>query len=379
MSANPPSDHRPARAEDLRRDGVVHDLNQMLSVIVGRAGFLRERATDEDQRSDLAGIVQAARDAAVILRRLSGPTPPSSCLLRDCVDGALAVIQPPDGSGWVAPAEAGPAAWHADNRVAPEAGAGVPASEVREVLNTILLNALAAMPRGGGVTFTAEMAADRVRLRVSDNGPGLPPDTAVRVFEAGYTTSGDSGRGVGLAACRQLLEDRGGRLEIVAGESDEGAAFVLDLPSGQPVPVTTAEAGTVPALSVLVVDDEPAVAEMLGDVLGAWGCRVELAADASAAEDLFAAGRYELALLDWNLPGRSGLDLAGRLREADPIVSIVLMTGLDRVSELAALAESGPDDTLVKPLELEGLRRVLAESAARVAARSGGTTDKEER
>jgi len=379
MSPNPPSDGRSDRPEDLRRDGVVHDVNQMLSVIVGRAGFLRERATDEDQRSDLAGIMQAARDAAVILRRLSGPTPASSCCLRDCVVGALSVIQPPGAAGWVAPGPAEPGAWQADNRVAPELGAQVPASEVREVLGNLLLNALAAMPGGGGIRLTAEVAGDRVRLTVSDSGPGLPPDAAGRIFEAGYSTSGEDGRGVGLASSRQLLEDRGGRLDLVSADPGRGATFVLDLPVGQPVPRTAAPETTVPALSVLVVDDEPTVAEMLGDVLGAWGCRVDLAADAAAAEELFVAGRYELALVDWNLPGRSGLDLAEQLREADPVVSIVLMTGLDRESELADAVGTDADDTLVKPLELDALRRVLLESADLVAARSGATTDKEER
>ncbi|RKZ20149.1 hypothetical protein DRQ50_00320 [bacterium] len=379
----------PRNEDDLRLAGVVHDVNQMLTVIVGRAAFLQGNHTDEELRNGLDSILTAAGDAAVILKRWksSSPIAGESGDLRTRVDEALAAILPPGQSSWYATPVEG--AWHAVNRIPSGFGAAVPAAEVREVLQNLLLNALAAMPSGGGIEVTGETVdegspADRIRLQVADTGPGVDATAREDIFNAGYSTSGSSSRGVGLAACRQLLARHGAHLELAPPESGSGAVFRLDLPGGGTAGQALAEArvddGPL-ALTILVVDDEPAVRDVFGDVLRSWDCVVDTAADAATARDLFAAGRYQVALVDLGLPGETGLELAQGLRDTDPALAIILTTGLDRERDLTGAVGPAVDFTLVKPLDLDDLRRTLGLAAALTADRgaTGGQPGKEKK
>ncbi len=379
---NPPRDDRDGAqgGTDLRTAGVMHDVNQMLMVIIGRAGYLRRYGSPETWAADLESIETAARDASAMLARLGGEGPGGvgAADLRQCVTAAAGVIRPPGSVPWLGPRDSDvPGVWSLDNRVPDDLLAALPAVTVREVLNNLLLNALAVMPDGGRVTVRGEESGARVIMRVQDTGPGVAPDMVDRVFDRGGTTSDEASRGVGLASCRQLLQEHGAAITLDAA-AGEGACFVLDLPEAKAVP-TAARAVPVRGLTVLVVDDEPAVREMLVDVLAQTDCRVRTVGDGGSVRSEFTAGTYDVALLDNNLPDTSGAALASWLRERDPALPIVVMTGVDREGELARLDPRHVDATAVKPIDLDGLHALLAEAAALgVRRRADGTSVQEE-
>lgn len=364
--------------EELRRDGVVHDVNQMLSVIVGRAACLLDGQPDGPLRDGLDSILRASRDAALILKRLGAAAAPSgdSGDLRLRVDEALDAIRPPDQSDWSAEGVRG--AWRAENLVPADLESAVPAMEVREVLQNLLVNALAVLPDGGRVVVDAETEGDRLRLRVADDGPGVAPADRENVFAAGFTGSGDSTRGVGLAAARQVLAAHGGRLSLPEPQPARGALFEMDLPRGTGASAAARAApaaldGDLEALAVLVVEDEPAVRGLFADVLRGWRCRVALAPDAETARRDFEPGRHAVALVDWTLPGEQGLDLADWLRSRDPALAVILTTGMDRERELASVVGDRVDFTLVKPLDLDELKQTLAGAATLARARGAAS------
>ena len=103
---------------------------------------------------------------------------------------------------------------------------------------------------------------------------------------------------------------------------------------------------------------------MLIDLLGEMGCQASAARNASGALDAFAPGRYEVVLLDQSLPDGTGRELAARLRGMDPFVAIVLMTGLDRASELETTGTDHVDLTAVKPLTWDTIGRLVDQGAA---------------
>lgn len=343
---------------ELEMAGVVHDVNQMLMVIIGRAEFLRRYGSPEDLVSNLETIEVAARDAAAMLERLGSGggrrDHVGTADLASCVATAAGVIRPPTGS-WTE------GAWSLENAVPEGLSAALPPVIVREVLNNLFSNALAALPEGGRIVVEGAAEQERARLWVSDDGPGVTAEAATRIFAPGHTTSGEVGRGIGLAACRQVLAARDGGLELAASRRG-GATFALDLPLAErSAPETVAE---VTGLAVLVVDDEPAVREMLSDVCESWGCWVEVVGDGAAAEAACAAGLPDVVLVDLNLPDGSGADLAARLRQGESAPGVVVMTGLDRGEALVGLDEAAVDATAIKPLDLDALRRLLAEAAA---------------
>jgi CheY-like chemotaxis protein len=238
---------------------------------------------------------------------------------------------------------------------------------LREVLSNLLVNALEVMPAGGNIRLDAMADPARVRVTVADDGPGLDNETARRIFEPGFTSREGDFRGIGLAGSRQLLKCFDGRLELATGH-EPGAAFVLDLPLAPPPPSGPAEpaaptaAGTA-VQDVLVVDDESGVREMLTDVLTTLGCRVTAARNAAEGLEAFGTGDFDLALLDQSLPGRSGLDLAGDLRERDPHLVVVLVSGWGQEEVLAGADPAVVDLTADKPLPWERIREILAQAA----------------
>ena len=103
--------------------------------------------------------------------------------------------------------------------------------------------------------------------------------------------------------------------------------------------------------TILVVDDEPAVRDMLSDVLAELDCRVTAVRDAKSALERFVPGEFGLALVDQSLPGLSGLELAAKLRERDPCLAVGLITGWGQEELLASVDPDIVDMTATKPLE----------------------------
>lgn len=179
---------------------------------------------------------------------------------------------------------------------------------------------------------------------------------------------------MGLAGCRALLEPFGGTLTL-APERGPGAVFVISLPLAQDVlsPEPETEPGLVGVAlepgEILVVDDEPAVQEMLSDVLTELGWQPSVAVNAAQALEIFSPGRFLVALVDQSLPGVTGLELASELREMDQRLVLVLVTGWGNEDIMSRAPASGIDITEEKPLALAKIRSILGQADALLRVR----------
>jgi signal transduction histidine kinase len=162
----------------------------------------------------------------------------------EAVESVLAIVRPSaDKQGVTLRVEHAPASraealrWRARLEQGP----------LRQVLMNLLLNAIEISPRGGLVRIGVEAQPRRVRLTVSDQGPGIERQERARIFEPFYTTR-EGGSGLGLAISRQIATSAGGALEVGADPPDGGACFVLTLPRAADVPADesppTADAAT---------------------------------------------------------------------------------------------------------------------------------------
>ncbi len=378
QSPAPKTPSETAVASTLRQAGAVHDINQMLAVIMGRAELLLMREGAGSSREDLEAIVLAAGDAASMIKRLQVGLPPgqrdgsaATVNLRDAVHAVSLMIRPGGTGRWTGPEnDDTPGSWVFDPDVPADLFTSVPGQVVREVLSNLLVNALEVLPAGGRIRIAAAADGGRVCLSVTDNGPGLDKKVAERIFEPGFSSSGEEFRGVGLAGSRQLLKCFDGRLNLDS-QQEIGARFVVDLPLVEGVPPDEVkkssrdpEHESRPAgFPVLVVDDELVVREMLTDVLTELDCRVTSHRDAGSALEKFTPGEYGLALVDQSLPGRTGLELAALLREQDRSLVIVLITGWGHEELLARVDPAIVDQSATKPLEWSRLNEILDEGA----------------
>ena len=169
-----------------------------------------------------------------------------------------------------------------DIRLEPRLAEGLPSvsgneSEVREMLINLILNAVDAMPHGGTLTIATQATPTMVVVAVQDTGVGMDEETKQRCIEPFYTRKGERGTGLGLAMVYGIVQRHGGQLEIVS-EVGEGTTMRVVFPyvvavEVEPVAAVGGER-EVPALRILVIDDEPLIRKSVGEVLRWWGHEV---------------------------------------------------------------------------------------------------------
>ena len=238
------------------------------------------------------------------------------------------------------------------------------ATRVRQIVLNLLGNALKFTERGEVALSLLPLAPHGALLSVSDTGPGLDAEQQRRLFrrfeqaEGARTASRYGGSGLGLAICQELAVAMGGGIELRSAPG-EGACFIVRLPlPAVSVAADTSLAPVAPAhdaagdasCDVLLVEDDPIVADALCGLLRAQGHRVAHAAHALAAMTECATRRFDIAFVDMDLPGMDGCALARHLRAQGVDFALVAITArADAGAENEATA-SGFDAFLRKPL-----------------------------
>jgi signal transduction histidine kinase/ActR/RegA family two-component response regulator len=260
-------------------------------------------------------------------------------------------------------------------------------TRVQQAIMNLAVNARDAMPEGGWLRIglkrisvtdprrapLPEMeAGDWVQMSVTDSGTGIPPDVLPHIFEPFFTTRAPEGTGLGLAQVYGIVGQHEGHVDVETAVG-EGTTFVLYLPAlplgrpdesalrGEDLDLFRGRGQT-----ILVVEDEPATRRALVDGLELLGYRVLQATDGREALALYEqrGGGIDLVLSDAVMPQMGGQALFWALRERDPAVKVVLVTGHPLERELEGLQAEGLAGWLLKPLDIDRLARVVAEALA---------------
>ena len=209
------------------------------------------------------------------------------------------------------------------------------------------------------MVLRAERRGDDIILCVDDEGPGIEPEDAARIFEPFHHAHGSNGSGLGLAIARGFVTANGGRIWVERAASG-GASFVLALPVAELAPVADM------TQSLLVVDDEPQFLRTLATNLRGAGYAVETAETVKAALSAAKEGQFDAVVLDLILPDGSGTDVCAGLR-AWSDVPIVVVSAVGEEQEKVDALDAGADDYVVKPFPvaelLARLRAVLRRAA----------------
>ncbi len=326
--------------------GIAHDFNNLLTIILGNLEMMRTRLDDDpalQARIDrAAGAAQrgATLTAQLLAFARKQPLAPSPIDLTEIVPELMPLMQRTLGA-------------HIDVRYVETAGlwqAMADHAQLESAVLNLALNARDAMPDGGRLTI--EMAnkvldedyarahhevvpGDYAMLAVSDTGHGMSPEVVARVFEPFFTTKPDGkGTGLGLAMVFGFVKQSGGHVKIYS-EPGHGTTVRLYLPRAVGAAPSASRVNAPVDLprgnvSVLVVEDEPAVREIAVAILSESGYRVLQAADGESGLRVFGAHAAEIALLltDVVLPGPiRGRELAERINAVRPEVKVLYMSG----------------------------------------------------
>jgi PAS domain S-box-containing protein len=361
--------------------GIAHDFNNILAVISGYSDILTEELEpDHPCRPDAEGIKQAATRGSGLTRQLLifsrlEPSQPETIDLNTVAADMQRLLTRTLGE---------------DIELSTVLAPGLPAitmdrSKLEQVLMNAVMNARAAMPSGGRLTIatSVEPDASSVRLTITDTGTGMTPEVAARAFEPFFTTKGRGrGTGLGLATAYGVVTDAGGTITLES-QLGRGTTVLVRLPAGAaPATAGPVAAAPVPAMgdgqSVLVVEDEDAVRDIVCRILAKAGYRVHAAADPQQAVKMCLTDdlAVDVLLSDVIMPGMSGTQLAAELRRSRRDLPVIFMSGY--TSGPAPGGQELPADAplLRKPFEtdqlLHTLHRILSPSGrpGQPAARS---------
>lgn len=357
------------RAVGLLAAGLAHDLNNMLGGIVATAELVqaRGRCGGEDAR-DLEAIVGQAVKASRLIRQVLAFS--RQDLLNPEVAALEALLAPllPTLKAMTAPRAT------LDLQLSPAGPVRIDPTALERIVVNLVLNAREAVPdMGGRIRLTTGRigAAQRpeaargfmppgayAALRVEDNGPGVPPAIAARIFEPYFTTRPD-GQGLGLATAFGLAKQSGGFLLQAPGALG-GAGFTLFLP------VASGEAGrqaaprAVAGDVILLAEDDMLLRMSTARSLERLGYRVRQAADGEAALARLERERPALLLSDIRMPGLDGIALTRAARLRHPGLPVLLVSGY--ADEMARGAVPDLDVAVIaKPFSMRELAERLAE------------------
>ncbi len=359
--------------------GIAHDFNNFLTAIKGYGGLLLEGFEAGDRRrSKVDGILKAADTAAGLTRqllafsrrRVAAVQPVSlertiagtEKMLRRLIGEDVALITTvAAGAGWV---KADP-------------------HQIDQVLMNLVVNARDAMPRGGridielgnirvdesGLAGTKLAPGEYVRLSVRDTGCGMPPEVKARIFEPFFTTKAEgAGTGLGLAVVYGIVEQIGGAI-VVDTEVGQGTAFHLYLP-----PTVEQEAAVLRELpkasggseTVLLVEDEPQVAEVIAGALQTSGYTVLQAGHGAEALDIARShgAPIHLLLTDVVMPGMNGRELADRVGDLRSDIRTLYMSGYADDAVLRHGVEASLVQFIPKPFSMDSLRAKIRDVLA---------------
>ncbi|MBI3636340.1 MAG: GAF domain-containing protein [Candidatus Rokubacteria bacterium] len=344
--------------------GVAHELNNPLSVVLGHAYLAETKTGAGGLEAHIRGMREGAERAAQIVRNLLQFARKTSSS-RDVIDvNALVeqVIEFTRNAG--ATQNVGVVRELAPDLLPTSGDPG----QLQQVLLNLVTNAYQAMPRGGTLTVRTRAAGRRLRVEVSDTGPGVRDDIRHKIFDPFFTTkSMGEGTGLGLSVAHGIVSAHGGRLWLDE-RAPRGATFVIELPvASPPAAVTEGDEPVLrPGCRILVVDDEPPVARVLGSLLEEIGARVVIVHSATEARAALARESFDAITLDLVMPGENGVEFWQRLERDRPDAArrVIFVTGNVDPSMRAFVGTTGCP-VLAKPYTLRSLRETLASRLSR--------------
>ena len=353
--------------------GVAHELNNPLATILSWAERLAERNLDETSRRGIDVILGESERAARIVRNLltfarKRQSTRSMIDLNQVVRETLALRayeQRLTNIDVVTALASGLPPVFADPH------------QIQQVLLNLVINAeqamLSANGRGSLVLRTwHDGEQNAVVLQVSDDGPGVPPDVKNKIFDPFFTTKDvGKGTGLGLTVAYAIVQEHGGSIRVDS-QPTGGASFTVEFPvssvenTARPRPTTRTLDHSVHGASVLLVEDERALAMAVVEALTEAGLRVEHAGDGEEALARVRQNTYDVVICDLKMPRVDGMTLYRAIAAATPTLArrVIFVTGDVAGADAERFLEESGCRWLAKPFRLADLLRSVREALA---------------
>lgn len=360
--------------------GIAHDFNNILAAILGSASIMRRKLTERSKLGKYVEIIESSahrgssltRQLLTFARKTETLTAPVDLNL--LIDETLQLFQ---------------RSVNKEIRVETSltrenATVNGDDGQIQQALLNLFLNARDAMPDGGTMSVSTDVtSADAhttsqfssvrpgmfVAVTVADTGTGIPANLRSRIFEPFFTTK-DHGTGLGLSVVYGVIQNHGGFITLDSTPG-LGSTFTMHLPRSSTLPQarqlrrrTRLPRGTE---NILMIDDEVSVCEIARDMLSGLGYAVQIVHDGKTGLEYYRdrQANVDCILLDVNMPVMGGKQTFDLLRQENPFVRIILITGYGRDTLETSRFSSEINGFIQKPFQIEllatKLRQVLDE------------------
>jgi signal transduction histidine kinase len=351
--------------------GVVHDFNNVLMILMSLADLMdREIPKEDPVLHDYLGTMQAVlQEAGQLIARLHYFCRPRHdddlfmpTDLRKLVEDAVHLAKPK---------------WHSSVRAAGqdirlsvqiENVSPLPcnASEMREALFHLILNAVDAMPKGGLLSVALRSVDDGIEICVGDTGIGMTEEVRTRCLDPFYSTKGETGTGLGLAMVHGIVRRHAGEIKITS-QPGEGSTFRIFLPQNN---ATTRAARPQQSLAlarplrILLAEDDERLRQLIALQMESMGHIVESASDGNEALRKFHEAPFDLILTDLSMPQLNGIALVEAARQIIAEIPVIMLTGFGAMLLPDGERPPGVDILLPKPVTRDNLAAAIAQVAA---------------
>jgi len=367
--------------------GIAHDINNILCVIGGYATLAEMNLPMDDPLGDHLKQIAAAADRGGTLTRSLLDFSRAQPVSLQQVDVGETMESLRGFLGKMLGADILLQTICCEAALTVTAGPG----QIEQILTNLASNAGHAMPRGGAISITAQLAhidsgfikshgfskpGAFVLISVTDTGIGMDSETAARIFEPFYTTRPPGeGTGLGLALVYSILRQIDGYIEV-SSRPGEGTTFTVYLPLAKAGDAEDREASAFPAQggteTILLAEDDESVRLLTSKVLTKFGYKVITATDGEDAIDKFRDHKdsIKLLLLDVVMPGRNGKDTLDEIRKIRPEMPGVFMSSYNS-SALERMGFEAGTEFIKKPFAPLLLKRRVREMLNQELSRPG--------
>lgn len=352
---------------------IVHELNNQLSTILAQSQLLRRVVRNQSHHARLDRVIEAARQSARIVTNLLDlarrrPVRRAPLPMAEVATRAIELVR-----GRLERAEV-ELATDLPGDLPPVLG---DATGLGQVVVNLLTNASDALsevprPRRLSVALAHDRDARMLELRVTDNGPGIPPAIMKRIFQPFFTTKAEGkGTGLGLSLCVTQMKELGGSI-TAANLPTGGAEFVVRMPVGNGAagdPAATSTPRPAGGGAILIIDDDEDLARYIQSLLRREGHAADIASDGSEALRRIDRRRYDLLVTDIHMAGMDGTTLFQRLERDHPEAAgrLLFMTGDIANPELEQFFVLAGRPVIAKPFDDQRFLSIVMQMLRRPA------------
>lgn len=341
---------------------LMHDFNNFLSIIIGRAQLLSVQTRDSNLSKHIEAIIKVSTQAADIIQRLNQfgiPIPEKEFTnldLNQVVNDAIELTKPK----WNEWSKLKGVKIKIEKNLSSIPPVFGNAADLREVIINTILNSIDALPKGGLISFKTWEEEENIFLSIKDNGLGMNEEVKKSLFDPFFSTKQEKGNGLGMTVAQSIILQHHGRIGVES-EEGKGTTFIIKLPVSKIKEKEDSSKSELPLkkINVLLIQDDEDLQGVLKEMLHSEGYEVKMASSGTEGVSFLKVEKYDVIIADLGISGMTGWDFAAEAKEINSKIPIILVSGWGEQMLTKDAKDLGVEVVLSKPIKRENLRRAI--------------------